>query len=32
MIHYRCGYQHDLRAVKFSNGIQPYGRGVEFGE
>jgi predicted dehydrogenase len=25
MIHYRCGYQHDLRAVKFNNGKQPYG-------
>jgi predicted dehydrogenase len=32
MIHYRCGYQHDLRAVKFNNGEQPYGGGVEFGE
>lgn len=32
MIHYRCGYQHDLRAVKFNNGLQPYGGGVEFGE
>jgi predicted dehydrogenase len=32
MIHARCGYQHDLRAVKFNNGTQPYGGGVEFGE
>ena len=32
MIHYRCGYQHDLREVKFNNGKQPYGGGVEFGE
>jgi len=32
MIHYRCGYQHDLRHVKFNNGEQPYGGGVEFGE
>ncbi len=32
MIHYRCGYQHDLRHVKFNNGKQPYGGGVEFGE
>jgi predicted dehydrogenase len=32
MIHYRCGYQHDLRAVKFNNGQQPYGGGVEFGD
>ena len=32
MLHYRCGYQHDLREVKFNNGKQPYGGGVEFGE
>ena len=32
MIHYRCGYQHDLREVKFNNGEQPYGGGVEFGQ
>lgn len=32
LIHYRCGYQHDLRAVKFNNGEQSYGGGVEFGE
>ena len=32
MIHYRCGYQHDLRHVKFNNGKQPYGGGIEFGE
>ncbi len=32
LIHYRCGYQHDLRAVKFNNGKQPYGGGVEFGQ
>jgi len=31
LIHYRCGYQHDLREVKFNNGKQPYGGGVEFG-
>ena len=30
--HFRCGYQHDLREVKFNNGKQPYGGGVEFGE
>ncbi|SHI57583.1 Oxidoreductase family, NAD-binding Rossmann fold [Arenibacter nanhaiticus] len=30
--HFRCGYQHDLRAVKFNDGKQPYGGGVEFGE
>ena len=32
MVHFRCGYQHDLREVKFNNGKQPYGGGVEFGE
>jgi predicted dehydrogenase len=32
IIHARCGYQHDLREVKFNNGTQPYGGGVEFGE
>lgn len=32
LIHARCGYQHDLREVKFNNGVQPYGGGVEFGE
>jgi predicted dehydrogenase len=31
LLHFRCGYQHDLRAVKFNNGKQPYGGGVEFG-
>jgi predicted dehydrogenase len=32
IIHLQCGYQHDLREVKFNNGKQPYGGGVEFGE
>lgn len=32
LIHFRCGYQHDLREVKFNNGLQPYGGGVLFGE
>jgi len=32
MIHLECGYQHDLREVKFNNGKQAYGGGVEFGE
>ncbi len=32
LIHLECGYQHDLREVKFNNGRQPYGGGVEFGE
>jgi len=31
MVHMECGYQHDLREVKFNNGKQPYGGGVEFG-
>ena len=32
LMHLECGYQHDLRNVKFNNGKQPYGGGVEFGE
>lgn len=32
LMHLECGYQHDLRAVKFNDGKQPYGGGVEFGE
>lgn len=32
LIHLQGGYQHDLREVKFNNGQQPYGGGVEFGE
>lgn len=32
MVHFRCGYQHDLRHVKFNDGKQPYGGGVEFGD
>jgi len=32
LVHFRCGYQHDLRHVKFNDGIEPYGKGVEFGE
>lgn len=31
LVHFRCGYQHDLREVKFNDGVQPYGGGVEFG-
>lgn len=31
MIHLQGGYQHDLREVKFNDGKQPYGKGVEFG-
>ncbi len=29
--HLECGYQHDLREVKFNDGKQAYGGGVEFG-
>lgn len=32
LVHLQGGYQHDLRAVKFNNGTDPYGGGVEFGE
>lgn len=32
IIHLQGGYQHDLRDVKFNDGIHPYGHGVEFGE
>jgi len=32
LVHARCGYQHDLREVKFNDGKQPYGGGVEFGD
>jgi predicted dehydrogenase len=32
LIHLECGYQHDLRGVKFNDGITPYNSGAEFGE
>ena len=32
LVHLECGYQHDLRGVKFNDGKEPYGDGVEFGE
>jgi hypothetical protein len=32
IIHLEGGYQHDLREVKFNDGKNPYGGGVEFGE
>ena len=32
LLHFQCGYQHDLREVKFNDGKQAYGGGVEFGE
>ncbi|MCK0146604.1 Gfo/Idh/MocA family oxidoreductase [Arenibacter sp. F26102] len=32
LLHFRCGYQHDLRGVKFNDGKTAYGKGAEFGE
>ena len=32
LLHCQGGYQHDLRHVKFNDGMSPYGGGVEFGE
>ena len=32
ILHLQGGYQHDLRGVKFNDGITPYNSGVEFGE
>ncbi len=32
MLHFRCGYKHDLRGVKFNDGKTAYGKGAEFGE
>lgn len=32
LIHFQCGYQHDLRGVKFNDGKSAYGKGVEFGK
>lgn len=32
LVHFRCGYQHDLRFVKLNDGITAYGKGVEFGD
>ncbi|MBD0833241.1 Gfo/Idh/MocA family protein [Aestuariibaculum sediminum] len=32
LIHFRCGYQHDLRFVMLNDGKTAYGKGVEFGE
>ena len=32
LLHCQGGYQHDLRDVKFNNGEQPYGGGLEFNE
>lgn len=32
LVHFRCGYQHDLRGVKFNDGTTAHGKGAEFGE
>lgn len=32
LLHFRCGYQHDLRGVFFNDGKTAYGKGVEFGD
>lgn len=32
IMHLQGGYQHDLRGVKFNDGIKPTNSGVEFGE
>lgn len=32
LVHFRCGYQHDLRFVKLNDGKTAFGKGVEFGE
>ncbi|NAS32268.1 Gfo/Idh/MocA family oxidoreductase [Flavobacteriaceae bacterium R38] len=32
LVHFRCGYQHDLRFVKLNDGKTAYGKGVEFGK
>ncbi len=32
MMHFRCGYQHDLRGVLLNDGKDAYGKGVEFGD
>lgn len=32
LVHFEGGYQHDLREVKFNDGVKYYGGGVEFGD
>ena len=32
LLHLQGGYEHDLRGVKFNDGLTPYNSGVEFGE
>ncbi|WP_420321364.1 Gfo/Idh/MocA family protein [Flagellimonas sp.] len=32
LLHFTCGYKHDLRFVKLNDGKSAYGKGVEFGD
>lgn len=32
LLHLQGGYEHDLRGVKFNDGVSPYNSGAEFGE
>lgn len=32
LVHLQGGYQHDLREVKFNDGVHAYGHGCEFGD
>jgi predicted dehydrogenase len=32
LVHFRCGYQHDLRNIKFNDGKSAHNIGAEFGE
>lgn len=32
LLHFRCGYQHDLRGIKFNDGKSANGNGAEFGD
>ena len=32
LLHFTCGYQHDLRGIKLNDGKTADGKGVEFGE
>jgi hypothetical protein len=32
LVHLQGGYQHDLREVKFNDGVKAYGGGCEFGD
>src|SRR5699024_9465733 len=32
LLHFRCGYQHDLRNIKFNDGESAANVGVEFGD